>query len=525
MTTSRFIQSLLAIVSDLSQPLSEELRLQRLLQAVKQVFPCDATALLRLQEHKLIPLAVDGLSEDTMGREFAVDQHPRLATILLSREPVRFAADSTLPDPYDGLINTNSGSLHVHDCMGVSLYIDGKPWGALTLDALSIGSFDHINMVELEAFIHLAEATVKAADLIHSLEAQLQHEHQVVQSVLADRSAQPMIGKSPAMASLRREITTVGESDLSVLICGETGVGKELVAQQIHQHSARANAALVYVNCAALPENLIESELFGHEKGAFSGATQSRAGKFELANGGTLFLDEVGEIPIAAQAKLLRALQSGEIQRIGNDQALSVDVRIIAATNRQLPQEVSAGRFRADLYHRLSVYPIHVPPLRERKRDVLLLAGFFIEQQRRRLGLPAVRLDPHSQTQLLHYQWPGNIRELEHSISRAILKAKNNSLATASLLQITADDLGIEQSSSAQHITADNTTSGDATDTGTSETDTTTTPISLKLATDDFQRKLIQQLLHQHQGNQAQVSQALAMDRSNFYRLKKRLGL
>ncbi|MCR8923429.1 nitric oxide reductase transcriptional regulator NorR [Dasania sp. GY-MA-18] len=524
MTTSQFTQSLLAIVTDLSLALPEEERLQRLLRAFKQVFPCDASALLRLQGQTLIPLAVDGLSEDTLGRQFDLDQHPRLAHILLSRAPLRFDADSPLPDPYDGLIASEDTALHVHDCMGVSLHVHGKPWGVLTLDALKVGTFDHINTQELEAFIRLAEATVKTADLIHSLEAQLQHEHQVVQSVLADRSAQPMIGKSPAMASLRREITTVGESDLSVLICGETGVGKELVAQQIHQHSSRANAALVYVNCAALPENLIESELFGHEKGAFSGATQSRAGKFELANGGTLFLDEVGEIPIAAQAKLLRALQSGEIQRIGNDQALSVDVRIIAATNRQLPQEVSAGRFRADLYHRLSVYPIHVPPLRERKRDVLLLAGFFIEQQRRRLGLPAVRLDPHSQTQLLHYHWPGNIRELEHSISRAILKAKNNALATASLLQITADDLGIEQHSDQQSTAAATHISYSSAE-NIASTNTTTQPINIKLATDDFQRKLITKLLKQYQSNQAQVAQALGMDRSNFYRLKKRLEL
>ncbi|MEX1670105.1 nitric oxide reductase transcriptional regulator NorR [Zhongshania guokunii] len=513
MTTSQFTQSLLAIVSDLSQPLSEGERYQRLLRAVKQVFPCDATALLRLEQNKLIPLAINGLSEDTLGRQFDIDQHPRLAAILLSRNPVRFDADSPLPDPYDGLIDVGRDGLHVHDCMGVALHIDGKPWGVLTLDAAATGTFDDTRTTELEAFIRLAEATVKAAELIRSLETRLQHEHQVVQAVLAERSGQTMVGKSDAMQVLRREIGVVAESDLSVLICGETGVGKELVAQQIHQHSNRADAALVYVNCAALPENLIESELFGHVKGAFSGATHSRAGKFELANGGTLFLDEVGEIPIAAQAKLLRALQSGEIQRIGNDQPLSVDVRIIAATNRNLKEEVSAGRFRADLYHRLSVYPIQVPPLRERQRDVLLLAGFFVEQQRRRLGLQAVRIEPSAQTELLRYDWPGNIRELEHTISRAMLKAKSLHPTTPSLLHICNTDLNLNPSSTP------------IVSSGVSDALAAPEVVNLKQATDDFQRQIISQSLASNNGNQAQAAKDIGMDRSNFYRLRKRLNI
>lgn len=511
MTTNQFTQSLLAIVSDLSQPFSEDQRYQRLLRAVKQAFPCDATALLKLQQRTLVPLAVDGLSEDTLGRRFEIDQHPRLATILLSRSPVRFDADSPLPDPYDGLIDTGNDNLHVHDCMGVSLYIDNQAWGVLTLDAAAIGTFDSTNTDELTAFIRLAEATVKAAELIRHLENRLQHEHQVVQAVLADRSAQPMIGNSDAMQLLIREISIVSESDLAVLICGETGVGKELVAQQIHQHSRRANAPMVYVNCAALPENLIESELFGHLKGAFSGASHSRTGKFELANSGTLFLDEVGEIPIAAQAKLLRALQSGEIQRIGNDTPLSVDVRIIAATNRHLPDEISAGRFRADLYHRLSVYPIQVPPLRERQRDVLLLAGFFVEQQRRRLGLQAVRLTPEVQSQLVSYHWPGNVRELEHSISRALLKGRSRHAHCPALLHIDSTDININLSA-------------EPTITATTNPPTSINLLPLKEATDNFQREYIEQALQHHHNNQAQAAQSLGLDRSNFYRLKKRLS-
>jgi anaerobic nitric oxide reductase transcription regulator len=181
---------------------------------------------------------------------------------------------------------------------------------------------------------------------------------------------------------------------LSVLITGETGVGKELVAEAIHLQSPRAQKPLISLNCAALPELLVESELFGHVKGAFSGAVNGRSGKFELADGGTIFLDEVGELPLPVQAKLLRVLQSGQLQRVGSDQEHHVDVRIIAATNRDLAEEVRVGRFRADLYHRLSVYPLRVPPLRERGRDVLLLAGFFLEENRARMGLRSLRLNP-----------------------------------------------------------------------------------------------------------------------------------
>ncbi|MBR9911872.1 MAG: nitric oxide reductase transcriptional regulator NorR [Gammaproteobacteria bacterium] len=515
MTTSNFIQSLLTIVTDLARPLSERERFQRLLQALKQVFPCDATALLQLQQGKLIPLAVDGLSEDTLGRQFDLDQHPRLAAILLNRKPLRFDANSPLPDPYDGLIDISSHDLKVHDCMGVSLYIDAKPWGVLTLDAAATGTFDDISTAELEAFIRLAEATVTAAELIRSLESKLQREHQVVQAVLAERNAQPMLGNSPAMEALKREIEAVSASDLSVLIYGETGVGKELVAQQIHQQSTRAEAPLVYVNCAALPENLVESELFGHIKGAFSGATQLRAGKFEVADGGTLFLDEVGELPLAAQAKLLRALQCGEIQRLGNDTPLSVDVRIVAATNRQLPEEVAAGRFRADLYHRLSVYPIQVPALRQRQRDAVLLAGYFLEQQRRRFGLQAVRLTRETQAQLLHYHWPGNVRELQHSISRALLKAKSRHRTTPALLHITPEDLDIPRQESPA-----------ATTSAAAEIHQPPPAIAnLKQATDNFQRQLLEQALQANQNSQAQAAKQLGMDRSNFHRLKKRLGL
>jgi anaerobic nitric oxide reductase transcription regulator len=190
---------------------------------------------------------------------------------------------------------------------------------------------------------------------------------------------------------------------------------------------------------------LVESELFGHVKGAFSGAVSGRSGKFELADGGTIFLDEVGELPLPVQSKLLRVLQSGQLQRVGSDQEHKVDVRIIAATNRDLAEEVRSGRFRADLYHRLSVYPLSVPPLRERGRDVLLLAGYFLEENRARMGLRSLRLNAEAQKLLLAHTWPGNVRELEHLISRAVLKSLSLSAERPRILTIEAQALGLQE--------------------------------------------------------------------------------
>jgi anaerobic nitric oxide reductase transcription regulator len=240
-----------------------------------------------------------------------------------------------------------------------------------------------------------------------------------------------------------KEIALAGPTELCVLIQGETGTGKELVAQALHAASARAKRPLVSINCAALPDNLVESELFGHVRGAFTGAVGDRRGKFELADGGTLFLDEVAELPLQVQAKLLRVLQGGHLQRLGSDREHRVDVRVIAASNRNLADEVRAGRLRADFYHRLSVYPLQVPPLRERGRDVLPIGGFFLEEARSRMGLGAVRLDAGAQAALLAYDWPGNVRELEHLLGRSVVKALGRHAQRPRILTLGADDLGL----------------------------------------------------------------------------------
>ena len=234
-----------------------------------------------------------------------------------------------------------------------------------------------------------------------------------------------MIGRSSAMRMVYFHVDQVAESKTTVLIRGETGVGKERVATAIWQGSNRKNRPYVRVNCAALPESIIESELFGHEKGAFTGALSLRKGRFELANGGTIFLDEIGEISLATQAKLLRVMQEGMFERVGGTQTLRVDVRVIAATNRNLEEMIEAGKFRHDLYYRINVFPIYVPPLRERRSDILELADFFLEKYSGQSGKKVVRISTPAIDMLVAYHWPGNVRELENIIERAVLLSQD----------------------------------------------------------------------------------------------------
>ncbi|MEG6506631.1 sigma-54-dependent transcriptional regulator [Nitratidesulfovibrio sp. 1201_IL3209] len=232
-----------------------------------------------------------------------------------------------------------------------------------------------------------------------------------------------IIGRSAPMRELVEMIATVAPSEATVLITGESGTGKELVARALHAASHRAARQLVTVNCAALTETLLESELFGHERGAFTGADRRREGRFVQADGGTLFLDEIGEMPLPLQAKLLRALQQGEVQRVGSDTPLTVDVRVIAATNRDLREEAAAGRFREDLYYRLNVITVHVPALRERAGDVPLLAAFFLDRYTEKNRKHLKGFSPQAMDLLLRHDWPGNVRELENAIERAVILA------------------------------------------------------------------------------------------------------
>jgi len=242
-----------------------------------------------------------------------------------------------------------------------------------------------------------------------------------------------LIGRSEAMRGVYRTIERVAESRSNVLITGESGTGKELAARAVHELGPRREAPFVVVNCAAIPETLLESELFGHEKGAFTDARERRIGRFEAAHGGTLFLDEIGELPLAVQAKLLRALQDRTIDRVGSTQPIPVDVRVVAATNRDLDREVAAGRFRADLYYRIHVVPIALPPLRERREDIRLLAESFLARVRAEAGRGPSRIAPAALSALERHAWPGNVRELENAIERAVALADGEVLELADL--------------------------------------------------------------------------------------------
>lgn len=516
MTSNALLTALLPIVDDLARDLPDHERYQRLLGALRVLVPCDAVALLQFDGAQLVPLAVEGLHEDVMGRRFHVREHPRLAAFMEQRGALRFPSDSPLPDPYDGLIAASRRALRVHDCMGCPIHVDDRPWGLVTLDALDSARFQPRDVHNLEAFARLMAAVVRSCARFDALNRRIEAEHRLAErylQVATHGGAPELVGHSTAFKRLQSEVALVAGSDLTVLISGETGTGKELVAQALHARSARAQRPLVSVNCAALPETLVESELFGHVRGAFSGAVGPRSGKFELADGGTLFLDEVGELPLSVQAKLLRVLQSGQLQRVGSDREHRVDVRVVAATNRDLSEEVRAGRFRADLYHRLSVYPLRVPPLRERGRDVLILAGSFLEQNRSRLRLRSLRLTAEGQATLLAHHWPGNVRELEHLIGRAALKAKGDGSGVP-VVSIEPWHLDLSLPGPAAPIVSTPPATAGESPAGT-----------LREQMDRHQRTIIQASLVRHEGSWAAAARELRIDRGNLHRLATRLGM
>ena len=271
----------------------------------------------------------------------------------------------------------------------------------------------------------VAIANARALEEIEQLHRRLELENEYLrEEVKVAHGFGDIVGKSSALRKVLDQVGLVGPADTTALICGESGTGKELIARAIHERSRRKDRPMVTVNCGSVPRELFESEFFGHVKGAFTGAFRDRMGRFQLADRGTLFLDEVGEIPLDLQSKLLRVLQEGIFERVGEERSRKVDVRIIAATNRNLEREVEAGRFREDLYYRLSVFPINVVPLRERVDDVPMLAEHFLGEASRRLGVPPLKLKQRHVETLQRYNWPGNVRELQNIVERAVIRAQ-----------------------------------------------------------------------------------------------------
>ncbi len=316
-----------------------------------------------------------------------------------------------------------------------------------------------------------------------------------------------MVGASAAMQHVREMIDRVAGTDARVLITGESGTGKELVAAAIHAASPRHDRPFIRVNCAAIPRDLVESEMFGHEKGAFTGASERRIGRFELAHGGTLLLDEVGDLGQEAQAKLLRVIEAKEFERVGGGTPIRVDVRILAATNKDLARAVAEGTFREDLLFRLNVIPLHVPPLRERPDDIPLLVAHFSHVHHARTGHPAPRWTDDAIALLTRYRWPGNVRELANVVERlGILHAGR---------EVTADDV--------QHVVAIGRTDGVATPPPLPDPSKLTHPLSDTL--DEYERTLISRALSMAGGNVAEAARRLQTDRPNLYRRMRRLGI
>lgn len=512
------LDAILSVVIDLTSALTAEDRYGRLLEALRQAIPYDAATLMRLDGDVLVPLVARGLSDDALGRRFSLPDHPRLAIICEADGPVHFPANTDLPDPFDGLLVSDAGQFQrIHACLGCPLRVDGELIGTLIADALNPSAFDNIEPRFLAALAALSATLLRTTDLLDALESNAEKQGRITRDLMRDahqREGRDLIGTSAPMEHLRREIDIVAGSDLTVLIAGETGTGKELVARAIHAASDRRSEPMLYVNCAALPEALAESELFGHVRGAFTGATKDRPGKFEVADGGTLLLDEIGELSLALQPKLLRALQEGDIQRVGTEQHLHVNVRVLVATNRDLEVEVLAGRFRADLYHRVNVYGLRIPPLRDRPGDIALLAGFFCDEARRRLATGPVRLSTGAVRLLEAHPWPGNVRELKNLLTRVTLKATIG-LPRGEPVIISPLHLGPEFAHDAE-----------AQAPVPALLEASMPPdLNLRDAVLEYQRTVIRGALDESKDNWAAAARRLGMHRSNLHHLAARLGL
>jgi two-component system nitrogen regulation response regulator NtrX len=355
--------------------------------------------------------------------------------------------------------------------------------------AVRLGAYDFLEKpLALERVILTAQKAIERRDLLA----------EVASFRGQSESQEALLGDSPPMLQLRQEISRVAPTDARVLITGENGTGKELVARSLHRLSQRADSPLVEVNCAAIPEELIESELFGHVRGSFTGATEDRRGKFEEADGATLFLDEVGDMSARTQSKVLRALQEGRFTRVGGSRAISSDVRVLSATNKNLADEIRRGAFREDLFFRLAVVPLSVPPLRERREDIAPLARHFLAQFSARFGRRPKSVSPAAMEALESYRWPGNVRELKNLVERLMILCAGD--------EIRREDLPAEIRD-AELAAAP---AGDA---------------PLRDAREDFERRYILASLKRHRGNVTRTAEALNVERSNLYRKLKSYGI
>jgi formate hydrogenlyase transcriptional activator len=453
-------RALLEINNLMISNLTQDALFRAIAQAVRRVIPFDRTALcLHDSARDVLRVAIVESSlpvtRFTVGMEFAVTDTHMGQVFRSQRHLLRGDIEVEHEYPLERL-NVADG---VHSLLVVPLIVRGASIGTLGVSSTAPGQYtmaDAVFLQEVANQVAMAVQNMKAYEEISVayeeisvLKARLERENAYLQEEIGtEHHFGEMIGSSPALFEVMRHVERVAPTDATVLISGETGTGKELVARAIHARSGRSGRPLVKVNCGAISAGLVESELFGHMKGAFTGALERRLGRFEVADGGTIFLDEIGELPLDTQVKLLRVLQEGEFEPVGASTPSLADVRVIAATNRDLEDAVRSGRFRADLFYRLNVFPIRTPPLRERVEEIPQLVAFFVGRFARRFGKTAERLSPETMDRLVSYPWPGNVRELQNVVERAVILATGPTLEIEPDLLRTGKDIGHESKAS-----------------------------------------------------------------------------
>jgi len=431
------LNTILDVVRAVAEETDRKRMLERLAKDARTVIPCDRVIVATITDRAILDLVVAEPEEPTV-RTARVEDYPA-GPALLSRTITVIERPDAAEYPIAAAIWQQRG---LQSGLAIPLIAGGEVIGGLTFQSTQPDAFarlDHEIATELGSAVAVVLDYCIAREQLEALRDREQAENEELSDELRLRqSADGMIGDCEAFRSVKQLVDMVGPTEATVLLAGETGTGKDVVARAIHEASPRRNRPLVTLNCAALPPSLAESELFGHEPGAFTGAVKRREGCFERASGGTLFLDEVGELALDVQAKLLRALQERVIERVGGSEPTATDVRIVAATNRNLSEMVASRRFREDLYYRLAVFPIELPPLRARRDDIPALVGFFVERAAVRLRVPARPVAPAAMERLVAYDWPGNVRELQNAIERAMIVSTGDHLEVDALVPVPA---------------------------------------------------------------------------------------
>ena len=442
--------------------------------------------LLIIEDDEFVRNQMKWALSDQHDVQLAEDRKTALALLKEHRPPVVTLDLGLPPSPGD----TTEGFLTLSEMIQADplvkvIVITGQGEQQNALEAIGIGAFDFFcKPVDIEAL----KVVIGRAAFIYEMEAKRRAAMQSGQTP----AFEGMVGKSPQMLKVFDSIRKVAGSNAPVLIGGESGTGKEMAARAIHRLSSRKSGPFVAINCGAIPENLIESELFGHEKGAFTGAHMRREGRMELANGGTLFLDEIGELALPLQVKLLRVIQEGEVERVGGRKAIRVDTRLVCATNSDLRAATSEGRFREDLYYRIAVVTIQLPPLRERKGDIQHLAGVFLDRLAAEQG-KTLSFSPQASVVMEEYNWPGNVRELDNRLRRAVIMAERN--------QITPSDLELSGRSGSYEA------------------------IGLNEAREAVEKELVEKALVRNRGNLTRCAEELKISRPTLYELIDKLGI